>query len=74
MHFTAFSLALISMVTLPAHVQGQANAPVCLAPTYNSLAACRASSDYVVRQGGQNPGYCYQSSAGIYQVCVGGNN
>lgn len=72
MHFTAFSLALISMVTLPALTQGQGHAPVCLSNTYRSLAACRASSDYAVRQGGANPGYCYQSSPGVYQVCVNG--
>ncbi|CAA9965106.1 hypothetical protein PTMSG1_08465 [Pyrenophora teres f. maculata] len=69
MHFTAFSLALISMVTLSAPAQAQA--PICLDPTYSSLAACRASSDYAIRQGGrQNPGYCFQSSPGVYKVCV----
>lgn len=68
MHFTAFSLALVSMVVLPSLPLVQAI--TCLDTTYKSLASCRASKDYIIRQGGQNPGFCFQSSLGVYQVCV----
>jgi hypothetical protein len=68
MKFTATLLALFSMAILPALAINENQN--CLPDTYNSLPACENSSDYIARQMGENPGYCFQQSPGVYVVCV----